>query len=172
MKNSQITFFNRVFLLLPLYKYIWICHILLEIWTQMLKFHYQSSFYCTYVHIARNMSSFIQWTEFFYIQCTHFMSLYFTLSEWLTRLLYFVWVGVWRWNLMKTKSMVHGKYNSNMWLLRNIVFASLSSNNAFFLCFVDKHILIRDISVSDILQNDDMSTTKVDVSSLFTTIAY
>ena len=109
----------------------------------MLKFHYQSSFYCTYVHIARNMSSFIQWTEFFYIQCTHFMSLYFTLSEWLTRLLYFVWVGVWRWNLMKTKSMVHGKYNSNMWLLRNIVFASLSSNNAFFLCFVDKHILIR-----------------------------
>ena len=118
----------------------------------MLKFHYQSSFYCTYVHIARNMSSFIQWTEFFYIQCTHFMSLYFTLSEWLTRLLYFVWVGVWRWNLMKTKSMVHGKYNSNMWLLRNIVFASLSSNNAFFLCFVDKHILIRDISVSDISQ--------------------
>ena len=81
-------------------------------------------------------------------------------------------VGVWRWNLMKTKSMVHGKYNSNMWLLRNIVFASLSSNNAFFSCFVDKHILIRDISVSDILQNDDMSTTKVDVSSLFTTIAY
>ena len=114
----------------------------------------------------------VLYNEFFYIQCTHFMSLYFTLSEWLTRLLYFVWVGVWRWNLMKTKSMVHGKYNSNMWLLRNIVFASLSSNNAFFLCFVDKHILIRDISVSDILQNDDMSTTKVDVSSLFTAIAY